>query len=155
VSHDRITDPETGLYEEVFLRASFPTRVAMARRLLRPTSLALISVAEQGRPGRCSTLASRRVAESLLHGLRESDTACRLDDGGFGLILEDTPEDGAVWTIERLRRTLAADVTLWAGVACYPAHGLEAVAVMAAAEAALRDARLWATSRIEVAIAKG
>lgn len=150
-----ITDPETGLLDEVFLRAAFPTRVAMARRLLRPTSLALISVAERGRPGRPSTAAAQRVTEVLLLGLRESDTACRLDDGGFGLILEDTPEDGAVWTIERMRRAVRGDVTIWAGVACYPAHGLEAAAVVAGAEAALADARMWATSRIEVALSDG
>ncbi|HUF32129.1 MAG TPA: hypothetical protein VMN58_02830 [Acidimicrobiales bacterium] len=148
-----IIDPETGLLDEVFLRAAFPTRVAMARRLLRPTSLALIAVAERGRPGRPSTATAQRVTEVLLLGLRESDTACRLDDGGFGLILEETPEDGAVWTIERMRRGVSSDVIIWAGVACYPAHGLKAAEVVAGAEAALTDARMWATSRIEIALA--
>jgi diguanylate cyclase (GGDEF)-like protein len=152
VSPAAITDPETGLRNEVFLRASFPTRVAMARRLLRPTSLVLLDVEDRDRlRQRCRSRTAQRVAETLITSLRESDTACRLDGGGFGLILEDTPEDGAVWTVERLRRSMTVDATIWAGVACYPAHGLEAATVAAGAEAALVDARLWATSRIEVA----
>ena len=54
----------------------------------------------------------------------------------FGLVLEDTPENGAVWTVERVRRALAAerkDLTLWAGVACYPAHAFDADELLARA----------------------
>ena len=41
--------------------------------------------------------------------VREADIACRLDgDRCFGMVLEDTPENGAVWTVERFRRSLAA-----------------------------------------------
>ena len=45
------------------------------------------------------------------------------------MLLEDTPENGAVWTVERLRRRMAdqhPDLTMWAGVACYPAHAFDA-----------------------------
>jgi GGDEF domain-containing protein len=156
VAPARITDPETGLHNEIFLLASFPTRVALARRLLRPASIALLAVSEaEGVPGRCSPAAARLVARGLRECLRESDTPCRLDDGGFGLILEDTPEDGAVWTIDRFRRRLPGHLTLWAGVGCYPAHGLEAGTILGGARSALVDAQLWATSRIEVALPEG
>ena len=43
-------------------------------------------------------------------------------------MLEDTAENGAIWTVERIRRRITADapgLTLWAGVACYPAHGFD------------------------------
>src|SRR5699024_2207360 len=86
--------------------------------------------------------------------LREADTACHLGDARFGLVLEDTPENGAVWTVERVRRALATehrDLTLWAGVACYPAHAFEASELLIRSTAALDAAREWRQDRIEVA----
>ncbi len=69
-------------------------------------------------------------------------------------MLEDTPEDGAIWTVERLRRALSVlddAQTRWAGIACYPAHAFSAEEVLDKAEAAYRQARDWAQDRIEVA----
>jgi len=140
-------DPESGLLNEAYFRAALPNRVATARRVLRPISVVITRLQD--------TRHARQVALGLLDTLRESDTACRLDDGAFALILEDTPENGAVWTMERLRRLLAeqgTDVVLWAGVASYPAHALEHGDLLALAEAALGDAMQWEQSRIEVAL---
>ena len=77
-------------------------------------------------------------------------------DGSFALILEDTPENGAVWTVERIRRNLTSrhgHHTLWAGVACYPAHAFDVPAIIQQADAALDAAREWHQDRIEVATA--
>lgn len=140
-------ESESGLLNEEYFRAALPNRVATARRVLRPISIVLARIAAAEH--------ARQVAFSLLDTLRESDTACRLDDGGFALILEDTPENGAVWTMERLRRLLidqGTNVVIWAGVASYPAHALEAPALLTLAEAALADATQWQQSRIEVAL---
>ena len=140
-------DPESGLLNEAYFRAALPNRVATARRVLRPISIVLTRLREERH--------ARQVALGLLDTLRESDTACRLVDGSFALILEDTPENGAVWSMERLRRLLAEQgtpVLLWAGVASYPAHALEAAALVTLAEQALADARQWKQSRIEVAL---
>ena len=140
-------ESESGLLNEEYFRAALPNRVATARRVLRPISVVLARLSEPAH--------ARRVALALLDTLRESDTACRLDDGGFALILEDTPENGAVWTIERLRRLLGeqgTEVIVWAGVAAYPAHALEAPKLVALAEQALADAQQWNQSRIEVAL---
>lgn len=156
MSVDPLRDPDTGLYNEAFFRASLPTRVAMARRLLRPISVILVALGDgAGVPGQCSPDTARRVAYGLLDSLRESDTPCRLDDGGFAVILEDTPENGAVWTIERLRRSLTeqgASVTTWAGIASYPAHALESATILLKAETALKSALEWPQFRIEVAL---
>jgi len=145
---DPLRDGETGLLNESYFRAALPNRVATARRVLRPISIVLV---------RLSDAASiRQVAFGLLDTLRESDSACRLDDGTVALILEDTPENGAVWTIERLRRLLAeqgSSTVVWAGVASYPAHALEAPDLLRLAEGALADATQWTDqSRIEVAL---
>ena len=140
-------DDESGLLNEAYFRVALPNRVATARRVLRPISVVLARIATPEH--------ARQVAFALLDTLRESDTACRLDDGGFALILEDTPENGAVWTIERLRRLLTeqgTDVIVWAGVAAYPAHALEAPSLVSLAEQALTDAMQWSQSRIEVAL---
>ena len=142
-----LREDESGLLNEEYFRAALPNRVATARRVLRPISIVLARIAEREH--------ARQVAFGLLDTLRESDTACRLDDGTFALILEDTPENGAVWTVERLRRLLAdqgTDLVVWAGVAAYPAHALEAPALLTLAETALGDAMQWSQSRIEVAL---
>ena len=71
-------------------------------------------------------------------------------------VLEDTSENGAIWTVERIRRQLLgaqAGVTLWAGVACYPAHAFDSDEILAQTEQALKAAREWRQDRIEVAIA--
>jgi len=142
-----LRDPESGLLNEAYFKASLPNRVATARRVLRPISVVLARLALPEH--------ARQLAYSLLDTLRESDTACRLDNGTFALILEDTPENGAVWTIERVRRLLGdqgTDVVLWAGVASYPAHALEAHDLFDLADRALLDAMDWDQSRIEVAL---
>ena len=140
-------EAESGLLNEAYFHAALPNRVATARRVLRPISVVLARISAPER--------ARQVALALLETLRESDTACRMDDGAFALVLEDTPENGAVWTMERLRRLLidqGTDITIWAGIASYPAHALESAALCTLAEKALADAMQWAQSRIEVAL---
>ncbi|MCU1354173.1 MAG: diguanylate cyclase [Acidimicrobiales bacterium] len=143
---DALRDTDSGLLNDDYFRAALPNRVATARRVLRPISVGVLALSDDA--------ATATVAYALQDTLRESDTACRLGDGRFAVLLEDTPEDGAVWTLERLRRQLGeqgVDVTIWGGVASYPAHALEAADLLALAESALESARQWADGRIEVA----
>ena len=56
-----------------------------------------------------------RVSELFATPLRECDTACVLGPGEIGLVLEDTPENGAVWVVERLRRAMPEDLDEPAG----------------------------------------
>ena len=151
-----LTDPVTGLFSESFFRASLDSRVAAARRHLRPVAIALIDVVS-GLPDGSPTQASPTdVAPSITATLRGADTACRLKNGYFAALLEDTPENGAIWTVERIRRKLSEtspEMTVWAGVACYPAHAFGAEEILTAAEDALESAREWRQDRIEVAAA--
>lgn len=143
---DALRDEGSGLLNDAYFRAALPNRVATARRVLRPISVAVLYSDRDD--------ASPAIAYALLDALRESDTACRLSDGRFALVLEDTPEDGAVWVVERVRRLLedqGAGVTIWAGLASYPAHALEAADLLRLAEDALDRALEWDSSRIEVA----
>jgi two-component system cell cycle response regulator len=152
-----LTDIATGLYNEEFFRVTLDTRVSAARRHLRPIAVVLLQVAAGVKEGAPANTAPPVVAEAVSLTLRDADTACRLDDGRFALILEDTPENGAVWTVERVRRALAGshpNQTLWAGIACYPAHAFDASELFDRASNALDAAREWHQDRIEVATAE-
>ena len=143
---DALRDADSGLLNEAYLLATLPNRVAISRRALRPLSVGLIYI---------DAVAATQLTYALLDTLRESDTACRMDDGSFAVLLEDTPDSGAAWTIERVRRLLTdqgIETPMWAGIASYPAHALEADDLMRLTVLALHDAQLWDSSRIEIAL---
>lgn len=140
-----LRDPETGLYSEVFYAASVPTRVASAKRALRPLSIAVLAVAG---------MRAVDVAEALRRTLREADLACRLDHGRFGVLLDETPVEGAVRMAERLGAALhieTGSVQLWAGIAAYPADALDPVVLLDTADAALREAMASGRSKVQLA----
>lgn len=152
-----LTDQDSQLFSEAYFRVALEARIASARRHLRPVAIALIDVYEGLAGSGASPANPGRAAESIRETVRDADTACRLADGTFAIILEDTPENGAVWTVERVRRNLVSRFgshTMWAGVACYPAHAFSAEELMDQARLALESAREWKQDRIEVAIAE-
>ena len=152
-----LADPETNLFSEAYFRVALDARIASARRHLRPVAVALVQVSEgSGAPGSTPADATK-VTGAIRQTLRDADTACRMSDGSFALILEDTPENGAVWTVERVRRNLTSRYghhTMWAGVACYPAHAFSTDELLDQASMALEAAREWKQDRIEVATAE-
>lgn len=146
-----LTDPETGLPGEAFFAISLDSRVAAARRHLRPVAVVLLEVADRsGIPADATDIATQLQAT-----LRQADTVCRLEGSTrFGLVLEDTPENGAVWSVERFRRALATSGPahiLRAGIACYPAHAFDTGELRQRATDALSAALQWRQDRIEVA----
>jgi len=163
---DEDTDPMRALFESGpaagssallgpdFLLTTLRGRVAVARRALRPLSVVCFETleTEDGRP--TVPVARDLVAELLRRTLREADVSGRLEGDAYVCILEDTGEDGAVWTAERVRRNLTEGGHVrrfHAGIASYPTHGLEADELVEKSRAALVAARDWATDRIEVA----
>jgi GGDEF domain-containing protein len=150
-----LIDAETGLFSQEYFDVAIDARIAAARRHLRPVGVVMLEVVEGLRAGRIHVADPKRVAEAISETLREADTACHRADGRFALLLEDTPENGAIWTVERIRRYLAerdGSLTLWAGVACYPAHGFTSDVLVKLASSALDAAREWRQDRIEVAV---
>ena len=151
-----LVDPATGLFSEGYFHVALDARISTARRQLRPVSVVMLEVVRGLPSGPAVTEDPAAVANSIRATLREADTACRMSDGRFALVLEDTPENGAIWTVERVRRRLAdedLDRTLWAGVACYPAHGFDPKELIGRSFAALTSAKEWRQDRIEVAAA--
>lgn len=152
---EALTDPATGLFSESFFNVALESRIAAARRHLRPVAVVLLEVVHGLPHGEPVHAEANSVAESIRVTLREADTACRLQNGYFALLLEDTPENGAIWTVERIRRQLLGNetgLTMWAGVACYPAHAFSPDEIMKASHQALESAKEWRQDRIEVAI---
>jgi GGDEF domain-containing protein len=153
-SGDALTDGATGLFSEGYFTVALDARIAAARRQLEPVAVVLLEVIEGLESGLPRPANPKAVAECITATIREADTACRLLDGGYALVLEDTAENGAIWTVERIRRritTEAPGLTLWAGVACYPAHGFSTDEILDRADNALDIAREWRQDRIEVA----
>lgn len=149
-----LRDPLTGLFTQDFFEASLPKAVSSARRGLRPLSVAAVTVVV-GHPVDGAAVADpAAVARTMVDVFREADTVAMADDGLFLVLLEDTPEAGAVWTLERLRRDLTSQDpsrTMWAGVSCYPAYSFDADGLITQARAALHAARQWQQDRIEIA----
>lgn len=149
-----MTDSATGLFSEEYFRVAVDARIAAARRHLRPVAVVLLEVLEGLRSGNPQPAEPALVARIISSTLREADTACRMVDGRYSLVLEDTSENGAIWTVERIRRNLSEvqqGLTLRAGIACYPAHAFNAVDLLARCDTALVNARDWQQDRIEVA----
>ncbi|MEI2699806.1 MAG: diguanylate cyclase [Microthrixaceae bacterium] len=152
-----LTDQASQLFSEAYFRVALDARIASARRHLRPVAIALIDAHEGVGAATSAPADPARAAQSIRETVRDADTACRLTDGTFAIILEDTPENGAVWTVERVRRNLVSRFgshTMWAGVACYPAHAFSADELLEQASLALGSAREWKQDRIEVAISE-
>ena len=156
LSDEVVLETDTGLFSEVFFMASLVKRVSAARRGLRPLSVAVADVVVNVGTPQLAPAPPGPVAEHMLAIFREADTLARSSDGLYLILLEDTPENGAIWTLERLRRRIAEDQpdhTLWVGLSCYPAFGFDADQLVAQARGALDAAREWQQDRIEVTTA--
>ena len=147
-----LRDPVSGLLNGAYFDVAVPDRVSVARRGLRPLSLVLMLCDVNG-------LSPRERGAIVVNCLRDADTACQLDHDIIGLILDDTAEDGAVWTAERLRQELECAghqlavpaPQVQAGIATYPEHTLDAAELVFAARQALVAAMALPGSRIEIA----
>jgi hypothetical protein len=149
-----LLDPASGLFAQPFFLSALSWRVIACRRVLRPLAFVLLEVVDGLPDGPVVPSDPKVVAAMVRTTLRTSDVAARLADGTFGLMLEDTPEDGAVWAVERLRRSLATRPggrALRAGVACYPGQALTPTDIVRAAKVAFGTAREWSQDRVEVA----
>jgi len=148
-----LADPATGLLGERYFVITLEARVAAARRHLRPLALILLEAVHDP-TGSAQSIDATIAADVVRETLRDADTLCRLHNGRYAILLEDTPENGAIWTVERIRRRLGEqldDVTVWAGIACYPANGFDGPEVLDRAREALDQAREWRQDRTEVA----
>jgi len=146
-----LADDRTPLLPGDYFDIAVRSRVMAARRFLKPLAVIRLRITTEDGTGLTT---NREIAELFANTLRECDTACILGDSEIGLVLEDTPENGAVWVVERLRRAMPESLNcrLRAGVACYPAHAMDAAELLDQVDNALERAAEWSQDRIEVAL---
>jgi diguanylate cyclase (GGDEF)-like protein len=146
VSEDPITDPVTGLMNEIFFSGLLGTKLATARRRLWPLSVVLLQVHLGEELSEAEVDDAIRAFSDVVRGtIRTADVVCRVGQRTFALVLDDTDEDGGAWVAERVqiaqaRQQTSGVVRISAGVASYPSHGIEPTEILVTAKIALKQA---------------
>ncbi|MBI4276906.1 MAG: GAF domain-containing protein [Armatimonadetes bacterium] len=148
-----ITDGLTGLYNHRYLRDALLREVERAQRYEFPLAVVMLEIDRfkhyndtYGHLSGDEVL--RAVAALLRTGSRRSDIVARYGGDEFVIVLPHTDQAEAMELAERLRRTVSgttfllgeqrvANVTLSAGVASFPDHGITADALIDAADQAM------------------
>ena len=154
---------------EVFNHRSFQeilkTEIARAKRYNRRLSLIILDVDhfkiyndKNGHP--MGDLALKKIASILKSSLRESDFVARYGGEEFGLILPDTPLEGAHSIAEQLRIKVEKTkfegernmprkrLTTSLGIATYPQHAIYREDLIYKADQALYQAKIKGRNRV-------
>jgi diguanylate cyclase (GGDEF)-like protein len=158
------TDQLTGLYNRRHLDAALDAELERARRDRTPLGVLMLDVDHFkafndrfGHPEGDALL--KAIAALLREQLRPTDTVARYGGEEFTVLLPRTPRAEAVRIAERLRRRLAelafgpkgATTTGSFGLAVWPEDGATGAELMAAADAALYEAKRLGRNRIVTA----
>jgi diguanylate cyclase (GGDEF)-like protein len=154
-----VTDQLTGLYNRRRLMEVLEAEVHRSKRHEHPFAVLIMDVDHfkkfndaHGHLAGDRVLAG--VAEVMRETTREIDTTARYGGEEFVAVLPETDLEAAVDVAERVRATLAARifegrrVTLSIGVAEFPRHGEGAQSLIAAADAALYQAKGAGRNRV-------
>lgn len=154
-----LTDDLTGLWNHRALMQRLDEEARRYRRTRRHFAVLMADVDHFkkyndafGHPAGDEVL--KKIGAILRHAARETDCVARYGGEEFCFMLPETPIQGAATLAERLRaRVEAADfagqqITLSIGVASLPANGDSPEAVVAAADAALYEAKRKGRNRV-------
>ncbi len=159
---ESVTDDLTRVYNYRYLRLALRREVGRARRLGHPLGLLMLDVDHlKDYNERFGHLAGsqvlRGVAGVLRSSTRDIDLVTKYGGDEFLLILPHTGRAGAEVLAERLRRAIAAaafprlaagELTCSIGVAVFPEGGVSPEALLAAADAALFEAKRTGRNRV-------
>ncbi|HEX9485896.1 MAG TPA: diguanylate cyclase [Gemmatimonadales bacterium] len=154
-----ITDDLTGLYNRRYLMESLANEVRRARRLKHPFALVMLDVdhfkAYNDASGHLAgDAALARIAAILRGSTRDVDCAARYGGEEFVVVMPETEAAGAIETVQRIRAGLARDevvggkLTLSIGITQFPEDGATPEALLAAADAALYQAKRTGRDRV-------
>ncbi len=155
-------EPETGLPDAAFVSTFLTYALALTDRRREPLSLLYI---ELDRLAAIRDLhgadfaheAMRKVSRTVSGVLRASDVIARLDDGRLAAVLPGASVQDALMIAESIRAAVAATgvanlampvLTASIGVATYPDHAGNPIALRSSAAAALADARSQGRDRV-------
>ena len=151
-------DSLTGLANRRLFDESLQREVARAQRLSTPVSLLVLDVDHfkqvndtYGHQTGDSVL--REVADALVANTKNYDVAARYGGDEFVVLLPGCRRDDAMRVAERVRKGISravdeAPVTISAGVATVPDNASDAERLMAAADAALYEAKRTGRDRV-------
>ena len=153
---EEVFDVPSGLLRERFVAVVLQQKVAASRRKITPLSVLAIELDRLRTASRAAIDDGMKVLGDVLRAtLRESDAACRLGDVLAIAVLEDTDQHGALLAAERVRATLKTvstdALTISVGIACYPAHALDAPELVTRAGEALGIAKAGGWDRVATA----
>jgi diguanylate cyclase (GGDEF)-like protein len=150
-----VKDELTEVYNQRFLESALRREIQRAGRHAQDLSVILVEiddfealVAEHG--DLKASLLLKELAALLAHEVRSFDVLGRYESGAFLLVLPQTAGEGALEAAERVRAAVeqhtfslapAGAVTVSLGVASFPQAGVDASALTAGAERALKEAR--------------
>lgn len=160
-----VRDPLTGLYNRRHLDATLADGLARCGAEGLPLSLLMIDIDHFKRINDTHGHAAgdamlQALAQLLQRHVRVQDLACRHGGEEFVLLLPDTPLAVARERAEALRRAFEVlevrhgpevlSTTLSCGVAAFPQHAGQPLALMARADEALYDAKVRGRNRVVV-----
>jgi len=161
-----VTDPLTGLYNRLRMMEVLENEVRRSRRLRHPFAVLMADVDlfkryndAHGHPAGDAVL--KRVAMIMRDATRDVDFVARYGGEEFLIVMPETEVEGAVDVGERIRTKLAAErlavgsITLSLGVGAFPMHGDTPEALIAAADAALYEAKRAGGDRVVAAARPG
>ncbi len=151
-------DSLTGLANRRLFDESLQREVARAQRLATPVSLLVFDVDHFKQVNdtyghQTGDTVLREVADALVANTKNYDVAARYGGDEFVVLLPGCHRDDAMRVAERVRHGIAravgeAPVTISAGVATVPDNASDAERLMAAADAALYEAKRTGRDRV-------
>ena len=161
---DSLVDAVTQLRNHRYFQVRLREELARSKRHGRPTALLLLDLDDFKRVNdrfghAVGDQVLRDVAELLAENARATDIVCRYGGEEFAVILPETAQSEATQVAERLREAVQrrqddreVRVTLSAGVAVCPDHGLDADSLISAADAAMYRAKRDGKNRVALAM---
>jgi diguanylate cyclase (GGDEF)-like protein len=159
-----ITDGLTGIWNRRYFQMQFDQEMERSVRFRRPFTLVLLDIDDfkvindtYGHQRGDSVLIE--LAARIKGGIRDIDVVARYGGEEFALILPETDGEGGRSLGEKIRALVATapfaggppiNVTVSAGVACFPEHGGDARSIEAAADSAMYFAKSLGKNRVVV-----
>lgn len=160
-------DPLTGLYNRRFMDESLEREVVRATRKQAPLAIIMIDIDHfknfNDTFGHAAgDVVLRAAGELMKQHIRASDVVCRYGGEEFLVVMPEAGVEIARERAEALRRAMQelkishegkalGEVTISLGIAMFPQHGSSVAELVAAADAALYDAKSRGRNRLVIA----